>query len=99
MEGEGKGLSRKATPLVPVCSFQNPGQCHTGSSNFQWQEAWATAPTPMCCIENQGKSAPREMSNQGSGLHFLLNAMLTKQEKTETNMVKLTFFQKPVSEK
>lgn len=39
------------------------------------------------------------MSNQGSGLHFLLNGMLTKQEKTETNTVKLTFFQRPFSAK
>ena len=43
---------------------------------------------PTCWIENQGKSAPREMSNQGSGLHFLFSGMLTKQEKTETDMIK-----------
>lgn len=35
------------------------------------------------------------MSNQGSGLHFLLNGMLTKQEETETNTVKLTFGGQP----
>lgn len=35
------------------------------------------------------------MSNQGSGLHFLLNGMLTKQEETETNTVMLTFGGQP----
>lgn len=35
------------------------------------------------------------MSNQGAGFHFLLSGMLTKQEETETNMVKLTFGAEP----
>lgn len=35
------------------------------------------------------------MSNQGAGFHFLLSGMLTKQEETETNMVKLTFGDQP----
>lgn len=37
------------------------------------------------------------MSNQGTGLHFLLRGMLTKQEETETNTVKLTFGGQPAS--
>lgn len=31
-------LPRKATPFVPTPAFQDSGQCHTDSRNFQWQE-------------------------------------------------------------
>ena len=78
--------------------FQHSGQFRAILCSFQWLCVQLRGQKPQLSTYanllnwHQSKPAPREMPNQGPGLHFLFKDMLTKQEETETNTVKLTLW-------
>ena len=87
-------LPRKTTPL---CLYFPVSTLAGATPASKLLMAGSLCPSTYANVLNwkSRRTAPREMSNQGSGLHFLLKGMLTKQEETETNTVKLTLGDQP----